>query len=536
MVESIQTMDPDISRWFAEFQLRSSAPDSVVSKVLKSLNLSRVDHKLKKTFLLRILRSEINNASITETTLEIIEQLEAIDPNDAVPVFDFMRKAYCSVAVECTVKFLSATSDGIASTEYLSAVARIWRCRVVELERRKSKLFSDEIVQWRNDIEAAILDSRVFERLAKLNTRYDALSAVRLYLEKVWETMGPCFLESLAEMIWKDKKKNHNEKGLAIRVLDPVPETVAEGSGKDACRNSSGAGQRRDHSGNEKENENHNENVNDNDGAHWNEGVEMNGGHEGKEQMEERAKGSVDGDGTKEPAKGEKASEKGNPQLRRKLPAFIRCHKGVKISSAEELGTGNPRSKNGTEKGVEDISEAIGSKLAQKGINQEQPMENKSGDVDVPNSNTCGVNVLCQPNDAEKKSVHYSRVQVQHPNFRKQNITAHERPNFRKQNITAHESPNLRVQNRTAHESPNLREQNITAHSDEGNNSKDDLPSGVQLRRKKRKWSSLEEETLITAVKTYGVGNWATIQSFYKNIFQNRTAVDLKDKWRNMMR
>ncbi|MED6180505.1 hypothetical protein PIB30_011022 [Stylosanthes scabra] len=526
MVESIQTMDPDISRWFAEFQLRSSAPDSVVSKVLKSLNLSKVDHKLKKTLLLRILRSEINNASITETALELLEQLEAIDPNDAVPVLDFLRKAYCAVAVECTVKFLSATSDGIASTEYQSAVARIWRGRVVELERRKSKLFSDEIVQWRNDIEAAILDTRVFERLAKLNTRHDAFSAVRFYLQKVGETMGPCFLESLAEMKWKDKTENHKEKGLATRVLDPVPQAVAEGSWKDACRNSSGAGQMRDHGDNEKENENHNENVNDNDGAHCNEGVEMNGGHEGKEHMEERAKGSVDG--TQEPAKGEKASEKGNPQLRRKLPAFLRCHKGVKISSAEELGTENPRSKNGNEKSAEDISDAIGSKLAQKGTNQEPPMESKSGDVDVPNSNTCGVNVLCQPNDAEKKSVHYSRVQVQHPNFRKQNSTAHGRPN-------------LREQNRTALESPNLREQNITAHNDERDNSKDDLPqddlpSGVQLRRKKRKWSSLEEETLRTAVKTYGVGNWTTIQSFYKNVFENRRAVDLKDKWRNMTR
>ncbi|XP_015951523.1 uncharacterized protein LOC107476251 [Arachis duranensis] len=526
-------MDPDISRWLAEFQLRSSAPDSVVADFLKSLNLSKPDNKLKKTLLLRILQSEITNASITEEALEVLEEIEAIDGNDAVPLLDFMRTAYCAIAVECTVKYLSATSDGVPSKEYLAAMARIWFGRVLKLEHSRSKLFSYELAQWMENIEAAVVDTEIYQRLAKLNTRYDAFSAVRVYLQKVWETMGPCFLDTLAEMTFKGMKK---ESASSVLLM---------------------------------------------------EGVGLNGGHEGKEQLEERAEGSVDG--TQEPAKGEKASQKGDPQLKRKLPAFLRCHRGVNKSIAEELGTEHSGSKNGTEFSAEvkvaeeslpealNVSDAVGLKLAQKGTNQEGPMENMSVDVDVPNLNTSRAIVLFQPNNADhekKSSVHHSRVQVQCPNLMEENNTAHESSNLMEQNSTAHEIPNLMEQNSTAHEIPNLMEQNGTAHeipnlmeqngtaheipnlmeqnstahespnSMEKNsttrrykrdNSKDN-PTGVQLRRKQRRWSPMEEDALRIGVEKFGSGNWKAILSFYSNIFQDRKAIDLKDKWRNLMR
>ncbi|KAJ0981013.1 hypothetical protein J5N97_009268 [Dioscorea zingiberensis] len=55
-------------------------------------------------------------------------------------------------------------------------------------------------------------------------------------------------------------------------------------------------------------------------------------------------------------------------------------------------------------------------------------------------------------------------------------------------------------------------------------------------RRKKRRWSTLEEDTLREAVKSYGKGNWKLIKMSYPEIFEERTEVDLKDKWRNMTR
>ncbi|KAL4331083.1 hypothetical protein AHAS_Ahas13G0464600 [Arachis hypogaea] len=94
------------------------------------------------------------------------------------------------------------------------------------------------------------------------------------------------------------------EKGLASRVLDLAPEAVAEGSTKGAGRNSSRAEQTRDHG----DSENHNDNDDDNDGAHCIDGVGVNGGEEGKEQLEKRAVGSVDG--TQERANGEKVQFK----------------------------------------------------------------------------------------------------------------------------------------------------------------------------------------------------------------------------------
>ncbi|XP_057738162.1 uncharacterized protein LOC130955340 [Arachis stenosperma] len=157
---------------------------------------------------------------------------------------------------------------------------------------------------------------------------------------------------------------------------------------------------------------------------------------EGKEQLKKRAVGSVDG--TQEPARREKACQKGNPQLQRKVHAFLRCDKGVKVSIAQELGRENLGSKNATELSAEvkiaqeslkssflelqacvkdPLPEAlnifdIGSKLAQKGTNQEQPIQNKGGDVDVSSSNTCRDIVLFQTKDVDHK-----KSSIQRPNL-----------------------------------------------------------------------------------------------------------------------
>ncbi|XP_068668680.1 uncharacterized protein [Aristolochia californica] len=55
-------------------------------------------------------------------------------------------------------------------------------------------------------------------------------------------------------------------------------------------------------------------------------------------------------------------------------------------------------------------------------------------------------------------------------------------------------------------------------------------------RRRIKKWSTLEEETLRNAVLKHGKGNWKFILKNYSTVFEDRTEVDLKDKWRNMVR
>ncbi|ESW08179.1 hypothetical protein PHAVU_009G025400 [Phaseolus vulgaris] len=111
---------------------------------------------------------------------------------------------------------------------------------------------------------------------------------------------------------------------------------------------------------------------------------------------------------------------------------------------------------------------------------------------------------------------------------------------------------------------PSLMEKNITARVYEWDDSIDDVdggtsnyasrfnlptpkrrtlsplkmykPARITKRRKVNKWSQLEEETLRTAVEKFGRGNWKLILNSHKDIFEERTEVDLKDKWRNMTR
>ncbi|KAI5321533.1 hypothetical protein L3X38_030604 [Prunus dulcis] len=110
---------------------------------------------------------------------------------------------------------------------------------------------------------------------------------------------------------------------------------------------------------------------------------------------------------------------------------------------------------------------------------------------------------------------------------------------------------------------PSLMERNTTAHTYEWDDSIDTsqgamkdpgrlyLPSPKRnavsplkkyenkrftKRRKAKRWSLLEEDTLRTGVQKYGAGNWKFILNSYREIFEERTEVDLKDKWRNMTR
>ncbi|GAB2233434.1 hypothetical protein Drorol1_Dr00002657 [Drosera rotundifolia] len=54
------------------------------------------------------------------------------------------------------------------------------------------------------------------------------------------------------------------------------------------------------------------------------------------------------------------------------------------------------------------------------------------------------------------------------------------------------------------------------------------------MRRKRKKWTPLEEDTLVEGIKRFGEGNWKVIKLAYRDVFVDRTDVDIKDKWRNM--
>lgn len=193
-------MDEDISRWILEFIIREPIGDSLLNRLMSILPLSNCHPRMKKTVLLRKIQSEISDGSVSENILELIEIIEELDHEEGVSVLDSMKDAYCSVAVECTVKFLvgSGGKDG----KYFDAVKRIWRGKIHQMENSATAgLISDQLRKWRDDIEAAVWDARVCEGILTMNTRNNALKMVRAFVAEAWAVMGPPFLELAARTI-----------------------------------------------------------------------------------------------------------------------------------------------------------------------------------------------------------------------------------------------------------------------------------------------------------------------------------------------
>ncbi|KAF8680708.1 hypothetical protein HU200_045548 [Digitaria exilis] len=65
-------------------------------------------------------------------------------------------------------------------------------------------------------------------------------------------------------------------------------------------------------------------------------------------------------------------------------------------------------------------------------------------------------------------------------------------------------------------------------------------PSPACAHKIRKKWSEIEEKTLLDGVGKYGKGNWKDIKVAYPDVFEERSTsdvqVDLKDKFRNMER
>ncbi|CAN6351548.1 unnamed protein product [Urochloa humidicola] len=61
-------------------------------------------------------------------------------------------------------------------------------------------------------------------------------------------------------------------------------------------------------------------------------------------------------------------------------------------------------------------------------------------------------------------------------------------------------------------------------------------PSSACAHKIRKKWSEIEEKTLLEGVEKYGKGNWKDIKMAYPDIFEERSTIDLKDKFRNIER
>jgi hypothetical protein len=60
--------------------------------------------------------------------------------------------------------------------------------------------------------------------------------------------------------------------------------------------------------------------------------------------------------------------------------------------------------------------------------------------------------------------------------------------------------------------------------------------SQIESSGKRLSWTDGEAVKLIVGVELYGHGNWSKIKEVYRKVFHNRTSVQLKDKYRVLVK
>ncbi|KAF8107675.1 hypothetical protein N665_0118s0042 [Sinapis alba] len=111
------------------------------------------------------------------------------------------KSAYCWTAAECTVRSMwpLSVSEGL----YSDAVERIWTKRVGGLKESESGLVSEELLKWEVDLNKALVDDEMYQRIRETNVRYSAVSFLIQLLEEQWALLGrSCSsLESVAKRL-----------------------------------------------------------------------------------------------------------------------------------------------------------------------------------------------------------------------------------------------------------------------------------------------------------------------------------------------
>lgn len=161
------------------------------------------------------------------------------------------------------------------------------------------------------------------------------------------------------------------------------------------------------------------------------------------------------------------------------------------------------------------MTDIVRSDVAIEETNQEPQMENQSKDANVPNPQTC-LNINNDEANLTKATSH-------HPSLMNPNSSA--RTHEWDDSIDGLQAGTVRGTSRIRLRSPETKKLSPL---------KEYEPKKITKRRKKKKWSQWEEDNLRTGIKLIGEGNWKSILRSYA--FDERTEVDLKDKWRNLKR
>lgn len=85
----------------------------------------------------------------------------------------------------------------------------------------ESLMFSPELERWSHDIEASVLDSHMRERLVSVDSMWDAIAKLRVFLDEAWAQLGPSFLQVAANyaLTGDHLEAQYQEKGLFCEII-----------------------------------------------------------------------------------------------------------------------------------------------------------------------------------------------------------------------------------------------------------------------------------------------------------------------------
>ncbi|XP_059300706.1 uncharacterized protein LOC132052964 [Lycium ferocissimum] len=551
-------IDTDISRWILEFILQQPLEDNILNTLIQILPFPNNNLNLKKALILRKIESEISNGCVTEKILEFLELIEELDHQEGIEASNVMKTAYCAVAVECTVKFLNCKEAGSDKGKYFEAVRRIWKKRINLMEKMENVgVVSDELWNWRDEIEAALWEDRCFDNVIRRSKCVFAVDKVKVFVGEVKERMGSPFLDVVAEKYRTDDTMkaffggvNDDREGRQGTGL-PRQKHVAFKRTRRASAGTCGGVRISDSIESEPEASSRQDDLLPSPAI---------------QKADDTLKafvGGVNEEGTCR--KRDKEVCQGKALPRQKHVAFKRTRGAVRISDSieSELEAYGRQDDLLSSPLIQLAEEALKLSSSELRAVVKDPLPDAIRLADTLSS-VVRDDTGHQPaeNNSDKAPhpvVASSRtVQASEKNCEAQHNCHHSaasRPNRVNRNSAAHTSEVTALKKLLA--------SNRAAHTSEWDDLFDELnegsPSGVNrvtlpspkrtkisplkkyefkkitTRRKPTKWSTLEEDTLRTGVQMYGSGNWTVILGAYRDIFAVRTAVDLKDKWRNMI-
>ncbi|KAJ0966193.1 hypothetical protein J5N97_027331 [Dioscorea zingiberensis] len=523
-------MDDDFSAGeVLEFVLREPIEDWLANLLFLAIPVSSpLSPCLVRTMLIRRLASDLSFRSISEHSLQSLEYLHHLHHRND-PSYS-LRDAYCAVAVECTASFLrSSHSDD--DGEFFSAVNRIWNCRMEDLvtAEETAGLVWYGLERARREMEQAVVDSRVRDALKMRDTKKEALEVLRVYLREETLKMGPPFLVILADSIGESEnrvidpplvelKEQDSEAlakgGVSGTKINPLPSPevmmVKEGL-RASCLDLQRV-------------------VRD----PLPDAVAL----ATKVSMEMPANMVAEGEGSIRDGNGAASTND---------------------AGSDSGGSGNTDDHHDVDEADDDVvvvaaattAEMMNSKQEAYPIVSSIEEGDHDGDADITR-NDKGNEGVPQPDDVDPNVSH---LQVDKGKGKIGDVSGGSR-RIDNTKVTMNDVPaqkrSMMDWNPTAKTYEwDEKSGDSSSNESQGPLKKPRLPSskkrvvsplkirensGFAGRRKKLRWTALEEDTLRSAVKIHGKGNWKLIKSCHPEIFENRTEVDLKDKWRNLTR